>query len=56
MEATKTLSLAVMEIKVNIFSNETQFRHSNGPISAHSTEGAKGLFVTRNKGKNLCDR
>ena len=38
MEATKTLGLAVMEIKVNIFLNETWFRHSNGPISAQSTE------------------
>ena len=45
MEATKTLGLAVMEIEVNIFFlNETQFRHSNGPISSHSKEGAKGFM------------
>ena len=51
----KTLGLAVMEIKVNIFLNETWFRHSDGPISAQSKEGAKGLCVTGNEGKNLCD-
>ena len=36
--ANKTLSLAVMEINLNIFLNDTQFRHSNGPISSHVTK------------------
>ena len=36
--ATKTLSLAVMEIKLNIFLNDTQFRHSNRPISSQGVE------------------
>jgi len=49
---TKTLGLTIMETKVNVFLNETQFRHSNGPISSQ----AKGLCVTRDEGKNLCDR
>ena len=51
-----TLGLAVMEIKRNIFLNETRFRHSNGPITSQSKEGAKSLYVTRNEGKDSCDR
>ena len=49
---TKTFSLAKMEMKVNIFLNKTQFRHSNRLISSQS----KGLCVTRDEGKHLCDR
>ena len=53
--ASKTLGLVKMEIKVLFFFNNTQFRCSNGPISSQYKESAKGLCMTRNEGKNLCD-
>ena len=42
--------------KEHFFLNETRFRHSNGPITSQSKEGAKSLCVTRNEGKDSCDR
>ena len=44
--------------KNEYFLNETQFRHSitDRRITSQSKEGVKSLCVTRNEGKDLCDR
>ena len=50
MRVTKILDLAVMEIKLNIFLNDTQFRHSNGPISLQRVKRISAkIFVTDEK-------
>ena len=48
VRASKTLGLAVLEWRLNIFLNDTK--------TNYFTEGGEGLCVTRNKGKNLSDR